>query len=168
MEKYRTKEYKLTFTGDDKKNVSFKLSPNDINKKTESTNDNIIYIVSNSESILYVGEAKNSIKKRLSSGFTVYRSVSRGNKPRDGYKGYQWIDLFKKEKTTIYITVFLLDKLSTEKANKNFRESVEGELCWLFREQKEWPTHQNEIHFHNNSQARELALEIFEKMFEKN
>ena len=165
-EQYSIKKYTLTFKGKCDKEVSFSLIPNDINSETESENQNVVYIVFDRKSVVYVGEAKTSIKTRFLRGFATYRSYKKGIQPKDGYKGYKWIELFEKDIKELEIFVVLLKKFETEKENKYFRESVEGELCWLFRNHNEWPTYQNEIHFHNNLQARVLAIDLFNKEFE--
>lgn len=163
-EKHKIKKYTLTFKGTCSKDVSFILSPNDITNKTEESNSNIVYIILNDKAIIYIGEAKTSIKTRLSRGFAIYRSFSKGIKPRNGYKGYKWIELFEKNIKTLDVVVVFFENFSSEYKNKEFRESVEGELCWLVRKDKEWPIYQNEIHFHNDEKAKKIALMIFEEI----
>ncbi len=163
-EKYKIKKYELKFTGTTKMNVSFTLTTNDNEITTKKENGNIIYVVLNNEVVLYVGEAKTDIKTRLARGFATYRSFNRGIKPRDGYKGYKWIELFEQRVKKLEIVVVLLEILSSDKENKEFRESIEGELCWLVREKEEWPTYKNEIHFHNGGGAKKIAKNIFIKI----
>lgn len=91
-----------------------------------------IYVLTDTESVLYVGTTKTSIKNRLRYGLTV--------NGQNGYHGYKWKTL-----TTVRLFVWCFEEFDKVKI-----ESVEAELVYLIRKKTgKWPTSQNEIHFNN-------------------
>ena len=155
--------YSLLFKGSSKTDVSFSLSEMNNTVSNTEQKDNIIYIVSDKDKILYVGEAKTDINSRFTRGFYLFRKYAKGVKPKDGYKGYKWIEVFLNKTQQLKIVVAVIEKKSSdERENKLFRESIEGELCFEIRlNNRYWPEKQNEIHFHNNSEAAKIAKIIY-------
>jgi predicted GIY-YIG superfamily endonuclease len=113
-----------------------------------TSNQYKIYVLTDSESILYVGTTKSSIKNRLRYGL-----IADG---KNGYHGYNWKGL-----PLVKLHVWCFEYLDKEKT-----ESIEAELVYLIRrETGKWPIYQNEIHF-NNYYAPE-AQTIAEKLFKQ-
>ena len=107
-----------------------------------------IYILSNTEGILYVGQAKQSIRNRLRYGLSASGS--------NGYHGYKWKDL-----PELSMNVFVFDDYNRKKI-----EAVEAEVVYGIRQHTgKWPLRQNEIHFNNEYQdAQNVAFEILEQI----
>jgi len=106
-----------------------------------------LYLLSSEEGILYVGQAKQSIRNRLRFGLQA--------NGKNGYHGYKWKNLPKLE-----LNVFVFPEY-----NRKQVEAVEAEVVYAIRQKTgKWPLHQNEIHFNNEfDEASEVASDVLEK-----
>lgn len=123
-----------------------------------------IYIVKNKAEFLYVGMAKQKIRARFSGSFRAHtKKKENGKAEYGGYSGYKWIEQFQVSGTEIELLVFPFINELTEK-DKKFIEAVEAEIVFLIRSTPpyKWPLSQNEIHFHNNDNAKKVAQSIFD------
>lgn len=159
---YSIEKYILTFKEGKRGGVSFKI---DRDKESRTKTPNILYVVKNENEFLYVGEAENSIHVRMTRGFTSNRYYTIKGHARGGYKGYQWIELYKNGTGSVEINVIVLDSIGTKKENKHFRESLEAELCYLIKKDThQWPIYQNEIHFRNDENASGIVEKIYNEI----
>ncbi len=127
-----------------------------------------IYMVANGAEILYVGEAHTSIKERFRRSCTAFNFFINSNREeaRGGYKGYKWLDPEKNSNRNLVVHVFVFDE--SYDTNRDFIEAIEGELVYLIRKNTgHWPEYQNEIHFHNEQGAAEIAEGILGKLILK-
>lgn len=124
-----------------------------------------LYVVHIENEIIYVGEAHTSLKKRFQRGCTSYNFFRRNNNvARGGYKGYKWLNKQENLSRNLNVSVAIFDSEYDEK--RNIIEAVEGELVYLIRNKHGyWPKFQNEIHFSNCEEAKEIAEGILEKIF---
>lgn len=126
-----------------------------------------IYLVANGAEILYVGEAHTSIKERFRRSCTSFNYHIRNNREvaRGGYKGYKWLAP-KEPLNDLVVHVFVFDECYD--TSRDFIEAIEGELVYLIRKNTgHWPEYQNEIHFHNEQGAAEIAEEIINEVLRK-
>lgn len=159
-------ERRMTKSGE----ISFDLVPMDVQKiRAIDSPNRLIYVIKNSNEILYIGEAKSNLKKRITRGFVAYRFWKRNEQARNGYKGYKWIEMFDQKESgktleKLSLTCFLFDESHNE--NRVFIEAIEGELVFLIRNQTgQWPLFQNEIHFNNeHPKSKSIAQKIFQKI----
>ncbi len=116
-----------------------------------------IYILKKNAAYIYVGITKQGIGTRFGQSFRAYTNAKQGNKDRDGYSGYKWIEKLHKEKLTLF--VFDMKGIKKEK----HIEAIEAEISYLIRNKYHmWPEYQNEIHFNNNfDDALGKAIRIF-------
>lgn len=107
-----------------------------------------LYLLSNEEGILYVGQAKQSIRNRLRFGLQA--------DGKNGYHGYKWKNLPKLE-----LNVFVFPEY-----NRRQVEAVEAEVVYAIRQKTgKWPLHQNEIHFNNEfDEASIVASDVFTRV----
>ncbi|WP_439554047.1 hypothetical protein [Flavobacterium macrobrachii] len=156
--------YKLKITDNDNLSCSIKLEPNSglalIKEKRK------LYIVYHGNEILYVGEAHTSIKTRFQRGCTSFNHYIINGKARGGYKGYKWLDKIENPQRNLTVSVITFPQKYDDKENRKFIEAIEGELVYLIRNKTgNWPKFQNEIHFSNSDEAKEMAVEILTKIF---
>jgi hypothetical protein len=76
-----------------------------------------LYVIKHRSEIIYVGQTKQSIRKRLNYGLTRKKEYK-------GYKGYMW-----KELKEVDIYIFCLP----HKTNKEEVEGIEAELVYQIR-----------------------------------
>lgn len=121
-----------------------------------------LYLVNHDVKILYVGEANTSIKTRFQRGCTAYNFYKRNNDiARGGYKGYKWLN--KEHNSHRNLTVSVVTFPEKYDNNREFIEAIEGELVYLIRNKfGYWPKFQNEIHFSNCDEAKEIAVGILD------
>lgn len=127
-----------------------------------------IYLVANGTEILYVGEAHTSIKERFRRSCTAFNFfINKDRKEaRGGYKGNKWLDTEKNTSRNLVVHVFVIDE--SYDTNRDFIEAIEGELVYLIRKNTaHWPEYQNEIHFHNELGAAEIAEGIMNEVLRK-
>jgi hypothetical protein len=123
-----------------------------------------LYIVHYNDEILYVGEANTSIKTRFQRGCTSFNFFIKNDKTRGGYKGYKWLSNVDNVHRNLFVSVAIFNKKYD--INRSFIEAIEGELVYLVRNKLGyWPKFQNEIHFSNYKGAKEIAEDLFAKMF---
>jgi hypothetical protein len=126
-----------------------------------------VYIVHSEKEVLYVGEAHTSMKIRMQRGYTAFNYLKRNNKRRNGYGGYKWLDRKENPERTLILSVATFGKEYDGDEHRKIIEAIEGELVYLVREEKGlWPKFQNEIHFHNDEEAKKAAMSILKKAFE--
>lgn len=106
-----------------------------------------LYLLSNEEGILYVGQAKQSIRNRLRFGLKA--------DGKNGYHGYKWKNLPKLE-----LNVFVFPEYNRQQV-----EAIEAEVVYAIRQKTgKWPLHQNEIHFNNEfDKASKIASDVLAK-----
>ncbi len=156
--------YRLDILDIENGKCSTKLTPID-NNKSEALKKSRrkIYIVSNGETILYVGETNTSMKTRFQRSSTSYNFFKINKVTRGGYKGYKWLDPENNSirKLILHVVIFNSDYDSKEKRSEI--EAIEGELVYEIKNKtSSWPTWQNEIHFSNVIGANEKAKQILE------
>ncbi len=121
-----------------------------------------IYIISSKKAVLYVGEANTSMKTRFQRGCTSYNYFINTKKTRSGYKGYKWLDRKANPNRILNVSVAVFESKFDPKEKRDDIETIEGELVYLIREKTGlWPKFQNEIHFHNDKNAKKIAESIF-------
>ena len=124
--------------------------PSSLTLKHPLTSNNYkLYVLTDPESILYVGTTKSSIKNRLRSGLFA--------DGKNGYYGYKWKGL-----SLVKLYVWCFEELDKMKA-----ESIEAELVYLIRKKTgRWPIYQNEIHFNNHYtfEGKAIAKKLFEQL----
>jgi len=111
-----------------------------------------LYTVTQKNTLLYVGISKQRISARLRYGFK-----STG---KNGYHGYKW----KKIREPLILNIWTAKDKDTFIDLKEI-EKIEAEVVYLCRRNSgQWPTHQNEIHFHSTNKVhRRLAQEIYSR-----
>lgn len=120
-----------------------------------------IYLVSDGNSIIYIGEANNSIQIRLRRGFTSFNHYVKTGKATGGYKGYKWLNPEMNEVNKLTLHVVIFD--SSYDSKRTEIEAIEGELVYEVRNKTQnWPSCQNEIHFSNVEGANEKAKKILQ------
>ena len=126
-----------------------------------------LYLVYHGIEILYIGEAHTSIKTRFQRGCTAYNFYKRNNDiARGGYKGYKWLN--KEHNSERNLTLSVVTFPEEYDNNREMIEAIEGELVYLIRNKTgNWPRFQNEIHFSNNNEAKGIAEDILEMVFEE-
>ena len=163
MNEYILEHYTLTI--DDKadgKSTFIFIPVDSVKTKALEKEGRKIYIIKSKKEVLYIGEADTSIKTRFQRGFNSYNHFIKTGKARGGYKGYKWLN--KKDNPVrnldVYVAIF-----KSFKNDREIIEAIEGELVFLIRKKtRNWTKFQNEIHFHNNDKAKEIALSIFNKL----
>lgn len=107
-----------------------------------------LYTLSNEEGILYVGQAKQSMRNRLRFGLQA--------DGKNGYHGYKWKNL-----PNLELNVFVFPEY-----NRKQVEAIEAEVVYAVRQKTgKWPLHQNEIHFNNVfPKAMEVASLIIKQL----
>ena len=109
-----------------------------------------LYVFSNKNNIIYIGQTIQGMSARLRLGFKADGT--------GGYWGYKWRNELKK--ADLYIWTLI----ETPKENELYTlESIESEVVYHFRSQKnQWPKYQTEIHFHEtNEKHRKMAIDIY-------
>jgi hypothetical protein len=113
-----------------------------------------LYVVCVEGKAVYVGITKQSMRSRLTYGFTA---VGRG-----GYHGYAWRHRFNEA---------VLDVWCQETASKDGMldiETIEAEVVFLARCAGQWPLCQTEIHFHHSEKVhRDIAAAVWRALTEK-
>jgi hypothetical protein len=123
-----------------------------------------LYIISNKTEVLYVGEANTSILKRFQRGCSSFNHYIKNGKARGGYKGYKWLNKVNNYERSLKVTVATFREDYDDR--RDFIEAIEGELVYLIRNRfGYWPRFQNEIHFSNCEESKEIALNLLEKLF---
>jgi hypothetical protein len=114
-----------------------------------------IYIVHKKSKIVYVGSTTQAVRSRL---YGALRATG-----QSGYYGYKWKDL--KGLTIDVWSLPSLDKLKDNKKRKIELETVEAEIAYITRHKdNNWPTCQNEIHFHPSKKLqRDIAQKIYKQ-----
>jgi len=132
---------KITETGD---KVKFSLDKS-IGKAFKKDRGKI-YIISKGKKVVYVGETKRSIIKRLNDSRNAI------------YRHQFFTDRNKDTELIVSIAVFAEEY---NDSHKEILEAIEGEIVYLIRNNSgSWPMFQNEIHFHNTPGAEKLAKYI--------
>ena len=141
---------------------SIKLLPVDKSKVAALNEDRRkIYIVCDSKTALYVGEANTSIKTRFQRSATAYNYFKANGTARGGYKGYKWLDPQNNKSNSLTLYVVIFDDNYDEKRGEI--EAIEGELVYEIRQKTgKWTMWQNEIHFSNVEGANNIAQKILE------
>lgn len=162
--KYQFETYQLQIVDNEDTTCNIRLLPT--TGKALSKERRKLYIISNGDEILYVGEANTSIKTRFQRSCNSYNFYKRNNDiARNGYKGYKWFDKEKNPIRNLTVLAVIFNETSDEK--RAFVEAVEGELVFLIRKKTgKWPLFQNEIHFSNCDGALEVAEGVLEKLLE--
>lgn len=126
-----------------------------------------LYIVYHGHEVLYVGEAHTAIKTRFQRGYNAYNYYKRNNDiARNGYKGYKWLNKDKNPQRNLMVSVVTFTEEYDN--NREMIEAIEGELVYLIRNKTGyWPKFQNEIHFSNCDEAKEIAVQVL-KLIIKN
>ena len=109
-----------------------------------------LYVISEKGKLLYVGIAVQLLSTRIRHGLTA---TGKG-----GYHGYKW----SQNEGVLRLDVWWAEELS-----RDGRESIEAEVAYLYRKGSgQWPSHQNEIHFHKtNRYHREAAKIILKELY---
>lgn len=158
FEKY---DFKIIDKSDKTCRIEFHLSNGEAFKEERRK----LYIIKSKTEILYVGEANCSIKTRFQRGCTSFNYYVKNNEARGGYKGYKWLDYQKNQERSLSLSVAVFNETFDSDNKRHFIEAIEGELVFLIRKELSyWPKFQNEIHFSNENEAKEIAVEIFEKL----
>jgi hypothetical protein len=140
MEDYMIEKYTITVRNDNGYSILFE--PHD-SKGEAFGNKRKIYIISSGKEVLYVGEAKTSIKARLERGCYDFNHSEETGESRNGYRGYKWLDT--DSALTLNVAIFHNANMGKEDV-----EAIEAEIVYLIRKHKDlWPNGQNEIHFNN-------------------
>ena len=123
-----------------------------------------LYIVHIGDTVLYVGEAHTSIKKRFQRSCTAFNHYFRNNEvARNGYKGYKWLNAGDNINRNLAVTVAIFDESFDD--NRKMVEAIEGEIVYLIRKRThKWPEFQNEIHFSNCEGAGLIATGILDRL----
>ncbi len=151
--------YKITLE-DREENLQRLQLEGSLDSKAMEAGPHKIYLIHYERAILYVGECTRSFKDRLAFGVNRYNQWKRTGKTKNGYRGYKWInpDSNPHRELSAFIATFQI----APKEGRDFVEAVEGELVFLIRQEtSKWPEYQNEIHFHNQMGALEVARKIF-------
>ncbi len=125
-----------------------------------------IYIIKDKNNIIYVGMTKQSIGTRFRGSFYAYNN-QKENKKLNGYSGYKWIEDYMENKKKLDLYIFSLPEYNNEPENiKEFIEAIEAEIVYKIRSSKkgQWPIYQHEIHFHNISEAKLIAKNIYSQV----
>jgi len=105
-----------------------------------------LYVISHNKKIVYVGITRQNIRNRLRIGFKA--------NGKDGFYGYAWRRVLKEADMAIWYD---------EKGETNDDvETIEAELVFCIRKNKQWPKYQTEIHFH---QSKEKHIREAQKLF---
>lgn len=109
-----------------------------------------LYTLSDGESLVYVGIAKQPMSSRLSFGF-------RAN-GKSGYHGYKW----KTHEGILRLSIWTAQS-NGEYVPLRELETVEAEVAFLCRQDSgQWPSFQHEIHFYLSSPwHRDAAARIY-------
>lgn len=109
-----------------------------------------LYTLSDGESLVYVGIAKQPMSSRLSYGF-------RAN-GQSGYYGYKW----KAHEGTLRLSVWTA-QINGDYVSLRELEIVEAEVAFLCRQESgQWPVSQHEIHFYPSGPChRDAAARIY-------
>ncbi len=106
-----------------------------------------LYVISEKRYLLYVGISVQPLSNRIRYGLTA---TGKG-----GYHGYKW----SQNEGVLRIDVWWAEKLPRDDL-----ESIEAEVAYLYRKKSgQWPSHQNEIHFHKTNRYHREAAEIILK-----
>ena len=101
-----------------------------------------LYVVSDGEKPIYVGQTKQRIGARMRSGFRSDGS--------NGYYGYAW----RHNSSSATIDVWVQER----EEDLAWIETVEAEVVFLIRQEyDQWPEHQTEIHFHQSGPDHRAA-----------
>ena len=124
-----------------------------------------LYVVYHEKQVLYVGEANTSIKTRFQRGCNAFNYYKKNNDTaRRGYKGYKWLNKELNHNRNLTVTAITFSQEYDDK--RETIESIEGELVYLIRQLTgKWPAFQNEIHFSNCDDAKEIAEGILDTLF---
>lgn len=114
-------------------------------------NNDKIYVISNCESIIYIGVTSQPIGTRLRMGQDHFKN------PKNGYYGYKWLNQNRELNLDIFVS-----EDNEARENNEFIETVEAEIAYLVRNvDGQWPIAQTEIHFHPSlEEHRRIALFI--------
>jgi hypothetical protein len=158
---YKLEQYNLKLIDAEDNSCKAELSPKNGNALLKERRK--LYIIRSENEVLYVGEANTSIKTRFQRGCTSFNYFTRNEKARNGYKGYKWLDKVNNLKRNLTVSVVVFNE--EYDAKRHFIEAIEGELVYLTRQKSGyWPKFQNEIHFSNCDGAKEIALDVLEKI----
>lgn len=151
-------EISLSYKADEKRHVEY--SP--IRGKATAAEGHKLYLVSDGDRILYVGETSMSIKSRFGMSLNRYNQWKLSGKAEGGYKGYKWLNPELNAAQHLHVFVAIFNE--HEKHHDDLIEAVEGELVLLIRNRSgQWPEYQNEIHFHNVEGATKIAKHVLTK-----
>lgn len=109
-----------------------------------------LYVISQDRKPFYIGVTRQTIRARLRLGFDAYGA--------HGYHGYAWRHHFVQAVLDVWVQ-------NGSDGTITDLETVEAEVVFLIRQQykqyKQWPAYQTEIHFHPSDAAhRETARGI--------
>ena len=157
--------YKVTLVDNKDNTCKVRISPN--KGEALKAERRKLYVISCGDQILYIGEANTSIKTRFQRGCTSFNFYIKNDKARGGYKGYKWLNQVHNSERDLKVSVVIFPKEYDEDEKREFIEAIEGELVYLIRQKTDkWPLFQNEIHFHNHAESKEIAENILKKAFE--
>ena len=111
-----------------------------------------LYTISQGSHLYYVGIARAPMSSRINSGLK--------SSGKNGYHGYKW----KHIRSTMDLRVWTISK-NNKLIEFSVMEAIEAEVAYMCRqESKQWPRHQQEIHFHQSkSDHRKIAKIIYAK-----
>lgn len=109
-----------------------------------------LYTLSQGNTLLYVGIASQPMSSRINSGLKA--------KGKNGYHGYKW----KTIRSNIILRIWTVKKGTTFISLAEMK-AIEAEVAYICRNtSKQWPTHQNEIHFQQSGpEHRAIAEKIY-------
>ncbi len=157
--------YKATLVDNKDYTCKVRISPN--KGEALKAERRKLYVIYCGDQILYIGEANTSIKTRFQRGCTSFNFYIKNDQARGGYKGYKWLNKEHNSERELKVCVVIFPKEYDDDKKREFIEAIEGELVYLIRQKTDkWPLFQNEIHFHNHAESKEIAKDILKKAFE--